>query len=173
MIILQCVTQKKKLRIRFHCYIDDEGKTYMNVYNNDYNCQFPKDIRQDGLFYEIKDDDMSLISDGSKKPFYKVNKNNIRILTIDEIKKYSNTENNTAKVDISTLKLYEVAECVVCLSEPSSVIFIPCAHMAMCKECYVCMKDVKQKSYCTLSSCPSCPLCRKIITNVIDKNVDI
>ena len=36
-IILKCVTEKRKLRIKFHCYINDEGKEYRNVYNNKYN----------------------------------------------------------------------------------------------------------------------------------------
>jgi len=121
MIILQCVSDKKKLRIRFHCYIDEEGKTYMNVYNNDYNCQFPKDIRQEGLFYEIPDSNMSIVNDGKKTPFYKVSKYNIRILTADEAKVYDKSN----AVDISNLKLYEISECVICFSEPSSVIFIP------------------------------------------------
>ena len=36
-IILKCVTEKRKLRIKFHCYINAEGKEYRNVYNNKYN----------------------------------------------------------------------------------------------------------------------------------------
>jgi len=154
MIILQCVSDKKKLRIRFHCYIDEEGKTYMNVYNNDYNCQFPKDIRQEGLFYEIPDSNMSIVNDGKKTPFYKVSKYNIRILTADEAKVYDKSN----AVDISNLKLYEISECVICFSEPSSVIFIPCAHLALCRSCYDGVKKCNNK----------CPLCRKYITNIIE-----
>ena len=48
MIILKCILEKKKLRIKFHCFINDENKIYNNVYNNNYNCKFPKDIRVDG-----------------------------------------------------------------------------------------------------------------------------
>jgi len=155
MIILQCIAEKSKLRIRFHCYIDDEGKTYMNVYNNDYNCQFPKNIRKEGLFYEIKDDALSIVNDGYRTPFYKVNKHSIRILSEDESNVY--TKNNILNNDISKLKLYEVSECVICFSEPSSVIFIPCAHLAVCKDCFENVKKCNNK----------CPLCRKHIANFI------
>ena len=163
MIILQCISVKKKLRIRFHCYVDEEGKIYMNVYNNDYNCQFPKDIREEGLFYQIPDNNMSIINDGKKTPFYKVSKNNIRILSVDEAKIYNKTDDDDTDIDISKLKLYEVSECVVCFSEPSNVIFIPCAHLALCNCCYENVKKYNNK----------CPLCRKNITNIIEHNVAI
>lgn len=158
MIILECILDKKKLRIRFHSYINDEdGKTYTNVYNNDYNCQFPKDIRQEGAFYQICDNDIYLISDGSKSPFYKISKNNIRILTNDECKKYKKDDPTGLGIDISKLKIYDVSECVICLSETSSVIFIPCAHRCVCDACYVGIKKVKN----------CCPLCRRSIVQVI------
>ena len=54
MIILECITEKNKLRIRFNSFIDEEGKVFTNVYNNLYNCQFPKNIRENGKFYEKK-----------------------------------------------------------------------------------------------------------------------
>ena len=59
MIILKCVTEKKKLRIKFHCFINDENKIYNNVYNNNYNCKFPKDIRVNNRYYKVNDDDIS------------------------------------------------------------------------------------------------------------------
>ena len=152
MIILQCISEKNKLRIRFHSYVDNEGKIY-----NDYNCQFPKNIRTHGLFYQISDNDMSIVNDGVRTPFYKVSKNNIRILNADEAKIYS--KNNATTIDISNIKLYEVSECVVCFTEPSSIILIPCAHMALCKDCYKCIKNSNNK----------CPLCRKYITNIIEQ----
>ena len=161
MIILQCVSEKNKLRIRFHCYVDDEGKIFMNVYNNDYNCQFPKNIRVEGLFYQIPDNDMSIIDDGKKTPFYKVSKNNIKILSTEEAKIYNKTDNFN-DLDVSKLKLYEVAECVICFSEPSSIIFIPCAHNALCKNCYESVKKCNNK----------CPLCRKNICNIIERKTE-
>lgn len=70
MIILQCVKSGSKLRIRFHSFIDENNK----IFNNVYNCQFPKDIREDGRFYLIKDKDMSL-QNNNGTPFYKINNN--------------------------------------------------------------------------------------------------
>jgi hypothetical protein len=156
MIILQCITEKKKLRIRFFCYIDNENKYYYNVYNNDYNCQFPRDIREEGRFYQVGDDDIHLIYDGSKAPFYKISKNNIKVLSTDEGLMYLNKKNNI-EYNLSELKIYEISECVICMSEPSSVIFIPCAHRATCNDCYQGLKKV--------NNC--CPLCRRHIHNFI------
>jgi hypothetical protein len=161
MIILECILDRKKLRIRFHSFINNEdGKVYLNVYNNDYNCQFPTDIRENGCFYEIGDNDIHLISDGIRSPFYKITKRNIRILTNEERKKYQKPDNTGLGIDISNLKIYDISECVVCLSETSSMIFIPCAHRCVCEACYEGIKKVKN----------CCPLCRRNITHVIKNN---
>ena len=151
---------KKKLRIRFNCFIDNEGKIFNNVYNNHYNCQFPKNIRENGKFYEINDNDMIIVDIESKTPFYKIKKNNIRILNDEESKIYQkNSENKNEKdiLDISKLKIFDIAECVVCLSVSSSIIFIPCAHMCVCSDCY---DGIKKTKNC-------CPLCRRNITKTI------
>jgi hypothetical protein len=85
---------------------------------------------------------MSIVNDGKRTSFYKVNKNNIRILNEDEAKIY-NKNDKSDLIDISNLKLYEVSECVICFSEPSSIIFIPCAHLALCKKCYEGVKKMQ------------------------------
>ena len=33
---------KSKLRIRFYSFTNEDGKVFTNVYNNNYNCRFPK-----------------------------------------------------------------------------------------------------------------------------------
>ena len=163
MIILECICEKKKLRIKFNSFIDDNGNLFTNVYNNDYNCQFPKDIRIDGQFYEIKDDDMNLICDGLKTPFYKINKKNIRILSEEECKKYRSNKKTESKIDISNMKIYDEFECVICLTENTSLIFIPCAHCCVCNSCYETIKKIKN----------CCPLCRKNIKNVLNNTIKI
>ena len=40
MIILECIKDKNKLRIRFNSFIDSEGKVFTNVYNNMYNVNY-------------------------------------------------------------------------------------------------------------------------------------
>jgi ferredoxin-fold anticodon binding domain-containing protein len=158
MIILECITYKKKLRIRFNCFIDNEGKIFNNVYNNLYNCQFPKNIREEGRFYEIHDNDLVIVE--SNTPFYKIRTNNIRILSEDESKIYQ-TKSNKELVDISTLKIFDIGDCVVCLSVPSSIIFIPCAHMCVCSDCY---NGIKKTKNC-------CPLCRRNIIKTIENKL--
>jgi hypothetical protein len=165
MIILECILDKNKLRIRFNSYIDDEGKIFYNVYNNEYNCQFPKDIRKNGTFYKIDDNDLIIIESENKMPFYKIkNKKNILILNDEESSIYkSNYTSDFIKkdiLDISTLKIFDISECVVCLSTSSSIIFIPCAHMCVCNDCY---NGIKKTKNC-------CPLCRKDIKKIIFNN---
>ncbi len=161
MIILQCVTEGKKLRIRFHSYIDQDGKLYRNVYNNNYNCQFPKDIRHEGFYYRVNDNDISLVYDGSKAPFYKISKKNIEILTPDQRLELNLdvTRNTTKDVSLEELKVFDVMECVVCFAEPTNIVFVPCAHCAVCTDCYAGIKKFNNK----------CPLCRRTIDLIITK----
>jgi len=103
---------------------------------------------------------MIIVDIESKTPFYKIKKNNIRILNDEESKIYQkNSENKNEKdiLDISKLKIFDIAECVVCLSVSSSIIFIPCAHMCVCSDCY---DGIKKTKNC-------CPLCRRNITKTI------
>jgi len=144
-IILQCVKVKNKLRIRFYSFIDEKGKSYINAYNNNYNCRFPRNIRKEGLFYEIKSDDLKLVIT-SKKPFYNIKKNNIKIIEPGDFM--------TPKI------IYDVNECVICMENETSKILVPCGHACLCESCY---NDFK-------GSISDCPLCRRSITHVIDKN---
>ena len=150
-IILKCVLEKKKLRIKFYRFIDEEGSIFTNAYNNSYNCQFPKDIRIEGRFFEIGGNDLiSVINRG--KPFYRVNKKNIKIL-----ENYLDPDFN-----IDNIKVYTVDECVVCYCEKPNVILLPCGHQCTCLECFELISKDKNK----------CPLCRKSILNKY-KNSDI
>lgn len=167
-VTLQCVRERGKLRIRFHSYTNAEGKCYTNVYNNNYNCQFPKDIRNEGWFYEIGREDLVLVPGVGKQPFYRVKKNNIKVLR--------NSGPNATEVhpdpsSVSSLitpvmnrqqpkkpeQVFEVSECVICLEGIPNQIFIPCAHLCTCEGCYQQLKKAK----------PSCPLCRRTVVSAI------
>ena len=52
-ITLQCVKEGRKLRIKFFSFTDDQGKVFTNVYNNNYNCKFPRDIRVEGRYRRV------------------------------------------------------------------------------------------------------------------------
>lgn len=144
-IILKCVKESGKLRIKFHSFIDDEEKEYRNVYNNTYNCQFPKDIRAVGRFFEIADGDLNTVITRGK-PFYRVNKKNIKILD-----NYNDTD-----IDITKVKVFDLDECVICLDEKPTTIFLPCGHQTCCTSCY---HEVYTEGYQT------CPICRRDITD--------
>lgn len=139
-IMLQCVKVAGKLRIRFHSFTNDEGKVFTNVYDQTYNTMFPKDIRVEGRYYEIGPHDLSLVNQPGKTPFYRVNKANIKVVS---------------NVDLSTLRVFSVDECVICMSSIPNVILVPCGHQCCCSECY--------KAMAKLASCNSCPLCRRKI----------
>ncbi len=72
MIILQCVKEENKLRIRFYCHFDieDSCKIDYNKYDSHLNCKFPKNKRKIGRFYGIDDCDIKLNTDMGQ-PFYK------------------------------------------------------------------------------------------------------
>ncbi len=57
-------------------------------------------------------------------------------------------------------RTYSSGECVICLDEPSSIIFNPCRHKCVCEAC---SKMIKQAEL-------TCPICRAIITVVMDDN---
>ena len=144
-ITLQCVKQHSKLRIKFYSFTDDEGKVFTNVYDNTLNCKFPRDIRKEGFFYEIGPDELELVSrfQGRQQAFYQVKTKNIKVIP-------------NFSVDLASIKIFEVNECVVCLSEASTEIFIPCGHRCTCKECY---NHLPTKC---------CPLCRRDILHVLN-----
>ena len=141
-ITLQCIKEGRKLRIKFHSYTDISGNTYTNVYDNTLNCQFPKNIREAGLFYEIIPEALTIQEKNGARPFYKINRANIKIVQ--------------PVIDTSNLKIFEINECVVCLDNQSTEIFIPCCHKCICNVCYIQMKIVKNY----------CPICRRNITSI-------
>ena len=140
-IVLICVKEKSKLRIKFESYTNLEGKVYYNVYNNRYNCRFPRDLRVEGRRFEIPKSALSLSVLGST-PFYNINKSSIKIL-------------DDAPLEIPD-KVYTCDECVICMDVAPNVVCLPCAHACMCKECYGYMSDKR------------CPICRSGITGTID-----
>lgn len=137
-----------RLRIRFHSYTDCYGKTYTNVYNNEYNCDFPKDIREEGRYYEVGRDSLTVVQRRYQRPFYRINKwYGIRTMpqgwhpdtglddsgTVDAPSSSNRSEPSAAAVRPNVL--FEMNECVICLSEIPNTIFIPCAHLCACSEC--------------------------------------
>lgn len=156
-IILQCVKAKSKLRIRFHSFTDSDGKTYGNVYDNSLNCMFPKDIRREGVFYEISGDELELVHRPGAKPFYRVNASWIKVLTPEES---PTTSAASASASATPIKIYEIQECVVCMCEDSSEVLVPCGHKCMCNGCALQIFRSTRK----------CPICRKQVNSMLNQS---
>lgn len=132
-VILTCIKENNKLRI----------KIITPGYYNDANCQFPKNIRKEGMKYIVPYSDITLASGSSGKYFYRVKKTNIRIC------------NNEELLD----KVFDVDNdpCVICLTNDKKWVIIPCGHYILCDECNNFVIDTNQK----------CPICRGIIIQTI------
>jgi hypothetical protein len=156
MIILECVREGSKLRIRFFCYIDQNNNIYKNVYNNNYNCMFPKDIRIAGSFYSVPDADIRL-SSKSGGHYYSIKRSNIQVMPAVEKQALLNRIANPPAPDISTMQIFDAGECVICLSSASTIVFIPCAHRCVCADCNITLKSTRY----------NCPVCRERITQDI------
>ncbi|RYY83669.1 RING-HC finger protein [archaeon] len=167
-ITLECVAVRGKLRIRFHGYTNAEGKTYHNVYNNTYNCQFPKAIRKEGRYYEIPSSDLTFAGGNGKTPFYRVKGNNIKVLTggpntpvvADDDSSTFGLTPVSSRSTVSVARpehVFEVTECVICLEGAPQEIFVPCGHLCTCSGCYQQMKRNKAV----------CPLCRRAVLNTV------
>jgi len=148
-VILACVKEGSKLRIRFDSFVDEDGKRFTNAYNPRYNCRFPRNIRKLGRLYEVPSEDVSL-SRTRSTPYYIVKKHNIKI--VEESEEEERKDEKKKKQEET--KIFKLEECVVCMDNPTNITFLPCGHMCTCKTCW---KKLKKK----------CPLCRAIITETI------
>jgi len=140
-ITLQCVKEGSKLRVRFFSYTDDEGTVYKNAYDDSLNCQFPRDIRREGYFYEISPEDLSL-STTRGKSFYVVRARGIKVVP---------------NIDLSSMKIFEIQECVICMTNDTSGILCPCGHKCVCVECSALFEKNVAK----------CPICRAVIATIL------
>ena len=133
---LICVKSGGKLRVRI------TSRHYLH----DANVQFPKAIREENRRYRVKTCNIGLISTRGKY-FYSVKKaNTIEILyegVVDATHQIFQDEDN--------------AECVICMSVPKNVVFVPCYHYYCCTECSKIIVN--------------CPICRIKITNKINKDM--
>ena len=134
-VYLTCVKEKSKLRVR----IITDG------YFKNANCQFPRDLRQEGRIYKVHCRNITLITTRGKY-YYSVKKNHIEL------------ETEKPPEDLTNFSVYEddtQEECLICYANKKSMIFFPCGHYYTCGECS--MKVEK------------CPICRERITNMIKK----
>jgi hypothetical protein len=141
---LICVKQGSKLRV----------KILTLGYLANANCQFPRDIRIEGLRYKVKADDVKLIT-ARGRWFYSVKKKDaIEILNPNQL------EPNQLQPNPINIQIYEdqtEVECLICMTEPKNTVFYPCGHYHACAKC-ACMVN-------------NCPMCMKKIENRIDRGL--
>lgn len=132
-IRVKCVKEGSKLRIR----IISQG------YNSSANCQFPRDIRENGAEYDVPANNVSFSENAQKKFFYRIKKDGIIKLDIQA----------TADA-IAHIFENEDEDCIICYAEQKSVVFAPCGHYCCCGDC------AKQLT-------KGCPLCRQNIGRIV------
>jgi hypothetical protein len=137
---LICIKKKGKLRVR----ITSHG------YLKTANCQFPRDIRKEGMCYSVNPNDITLVS-RSGQWFY-----SIRTKKIDcgvDVK----THNLKETLPETIFENIDNSECVVCMEAAKQIVFIPCAHYYCCDACS--------------SKMSKCPVCRSPIEKAINKSM--
>lgn len=119
-------------------------------YYREANCQFPRDIREDGTQYKVKPENINLITTRGKW-FYSIKRNNV-----EEIIK--NGQQNEIVNKIKNIKIYEDVDepnCAICDMNPKGIVFVPCGHFHACNDC--------------ASKLHNCPMCLKKIMHRIDR----
>lgn len=135
-VLLKCVKEKGKLRVK----IISPG------YNHTANCQFPRNLRQEDRTFSVPIQDIKFAQGPRQAFFYRVKKDNIKIIDVDE--------------KISPDTIYEdedEPDCVVCMSNSKSTVFIPCGHYSLCE---MCSEKIQNK----------CPICRTAITKMVRRD---
>jgi Zinc finger, C3HC4 type (RING finger) len=155
---LKCVKEGSKLRIK----IISPGYASMA------NCQFPRDIRVVNRTYEVPRNDVSM-ADTKGKFFYRIKKNNIKIVEIisdNDAQLLSNNQKSNKKFDVTVYGDENIRECGICFDNVDDhanivfVILVQCGHMVICDKCaYEC----KERS-------GKCPVCRTTISEIITKD---
>ncbi len=140
-ITLKCLKVSGRLRVRI----------ITSGYKRDANCQFPRNIRKEGLTYTTPQTNIKLAKGPRGKYFYRVGRNNIKIVEGGDggEKSYDN------------IKIYEdedSTECIVCMDSDKQMVFVPCGHYCTC---VVCCKSIKDQM-------GTCPLCRGNILDTVD-----
>ena len=140
MVMLKCVAEGRRLRIK----IVSAG------YLNNANCQFPRDIREVGRFYECAENDVTLVQMRGKY-YYTIRKSGIKIIQ-------DHGSISIRETPVKPQKVYndeDNVDCSICLVSKKEVIYVPCGHFISCD---ICNTSLKKRI---------CPICRSPISTTI------
>lgn len=140
-VYLECVSDGKKLRVR----IISPG------YHNDANCQFPREIRQDGRKFRVPPSAVKFALGSAGKYFYRVTKKSIEIV-----------DDSDRSITVALERVFEEEDpdCLVCYGQPHDVVLVPCGHYCLCESC---AKTIQ-------SSTRKCPMCRGNINMIVKRD---
>lgn len=145
-VLLQCVKEKSKLKVKM---------LSSQPFIKGINCQFPRQIREEGKYYVVKSEAIKL-----KGNFYSAMQKDIIVcqtFDMNEIKKYINDLVATEKV--KPLQIFgedDDKECVICMSEEKNSVFSPCGHYMTCGSC--------------ATKCKICPICRAKVVSILRRD---
>jgi predicted DNA-binding antitoxin AbrB/MazE fold protein len=143
-VYLKCIKEGSKLRVK----IISPG------FHSEANCQFPKNIREEGRKYSVPLSSVSFSEGPNHKFFYRINKSHIKIISEIEGSLEDPVSSETIK------KIFEdnsILECMICMDKNKEIVFAKCGH-------YVCCEDCSLKIFKTTKKCP---ICRSKIDSVV------
>lgn len=151
-VLLQCVKEGSKLKVKM---------VSTQPFIKGINCQFPRNIRQEGMYYVVKSSDVKLRGTGTRNFYSAIKKGAVVCQTFDlnEVKKYINNLAVGEPDKIMPAKIFgedEDMECIICMCEDKNSVFVPCGHYMTCGEC--------------AARCKSCPICRANIVSILRRD---
>lgn len=138
LVYLKCVKEASKLRTK----IISPG------FFNEANCQFPRNIRVEGMKYTVPLHAISFSESSNHKFFYRIDKNYIKIY---------NAESDITQIfedDTTT-------ECTICMNANKEIVFAKCGHYICCEECSLTIFQTTKK----------CPVCRTKIDEIVKRDL--
>lgn len=144
-VLLQCVKEKGKLRVKM---------ISSQPFIKGINCQFPRNIRQEGMYYVVKSENIKL-----KGVYYSAMGKDIitcATMNIDEVKRYITNLDGGIVPKIIFGDGDGDNECIICMDNEKNTVFSPCGHYMTCHECS--------------TQFTQCPICRAKISHTLNRN---
>jgi hypothetical protein len=148
-VLLKCVKEGRNLRVKM---------ISSAPFSKGLNCQFPRDIREEGLYFVVKSEGVKLLNN-----FYRVMDKDMivcKTFDINVVKQYINDLSiSDTVIKIKPAVIFgedDEPECVICLTEIKTTVFSPCGHYITCNECSI--------------RCKTCPMCRGNIVSMLKRS---
>lgn len=116
-----------------------------NGYKSNCNCQFPRKLRVEGRRYVVPIENVNLVNLRGTY-YYRISSKDIKIIDdVDNLTVFGSTQE-------------EDMDCAICMDNQKDTVFGPCGHFNCCRTC----------ADHILKTTSKCPICRSVLTFVID-----